>query len=115
MMHLKTGAIFTAAMTMAIVSGAPDAGNAGSRYTERDHGPVYRHVRAESWYSSRAVVAPVRQGPHGDQVMTPGGNWYDCEITCEYTLRRVYLDFWENMGPDEPTYPGYFRFEFTLD
>lgn len=114
MMHLKMGAVFTAALSLAVMSGAPDAGNAGSRYTERDYGPVYRHVRAESRYSSRSVVAPVRRGPVGDQVMTPGGTWHDCEITCEYTLRRVYLDFWETAGP-EPTYPGYFRFKFVLD
>ncbi len=115
MLHVRTGAIFTAALLLAGVSGTPDAGNAGTRYLEREPGPVYRHVRAESRYSSRSVVAPVRRGPVGDQVMTPGGNWYDCEITCEYTLRRVYLDFWQTMGPDEPTYPGYFRFKFALD
>jgi hypothetical protein len=115
MVYARTGAAFTAALLLAGISGAPDAGNAGTRYYDHNHGPVYRHVRAESRYSSRAVVAPVRRGPVGDQVMTPGGNWYDCEITCEYTLRRVYLDFWETMGPDEPTYPGYFRFKFVLD
>jgi len=115
MMRIKMGAIFTAALALSVVSAAPEAGNAGTRYVERDYGAVYRHVRAESRYSARSVVAPVRRGPHGDQVMTPSGNWYDCEITCEYTLRRVYLDIWETMGPDEPTYPGYFRFKFVLD
>ena len=114
MMHMKTGAIFSAALTLAVVSGAPDAGNAGSRYHEASHGDVYRHVRAESSFSARSVVAPVRHGPVGDQVMTPGGNWHDCEITCEYTLRRVYLDFWEDQQ-DKFTSPGYFRFEFALD
>jgi hypothetical protein len=114
MTHLRTGAVFTAVLTMAAVSGVPEAGNAGARYHEADHGPVYRHVRAESFYSSRAVVAPVRRGPVGDQVMTPGGNWYDCEITCEYTLRRVYLDFWEDQR-DKFTSPGFLRFEFVID
>lgn len=114
MMHLRTGALFSAVLMMAAISGVPEAGNAGSRYKAHDYGPTYRHVRAESFYSSRSVVAPVRRGPHGDQVMTPGGNWYDCEITCEYTLRRVYLDFWEHQR-DKFTSPGYFRFEFVID
>jgi len=114
MVHVKTGAVFSVAMMVAAVSGAPEAGQAGARYEERDYGPVYRHVRAESWSSARAVVAPVRRGPVGDQVMTPGGNWYNCEITCEYTLRRVYLDFWDGQG-DNMTSPGYIQFEFAFD
>lgn len=112
--HLRTGALFSAVLMVAAISGTPEAGNAGARYHYAGHGPVYRHVRAESFYSSRAVVAPVRHGPVGDQVMTPGGNWYDCEITCEYTLRRVYLDFWEDQR-DKFTSPGFFRFEFVID
>lgn len=87
----------------------------GKNYSERSrYSDVYRYVRAESFYRFRSVVAPVRRGPVGDQVLVPGGAWHDCEITCEYTLRRVYLDFWEGQG-DNFTSPGYFRFKFYLD
>ncbi len=99
----------------------PPTGSAGPRYDEVAYGAkdeyvggIYRHVRAESHSSMRSVVAPVRHGPVGDQVMVPGGSWHDCEITCEYTLRRVYLDFWDDQG-DNFTSPGYFRYVLPLD
>jgi len=115
MTHLRTGAIFTVAVMLAAISGVPEAGNAGSRYGEREAGPVYRNILAKSAFSSRSVVAPVRRGPYGnDQVMTPAGNWYDCDVTCEYTLRKVYLDFWQAQG-DGTVPTGIFRFEFVLD
>ncbi len=115
MVHLRRGVTFSAALMLAAISSVPEAGNAGARYGQSNEGPVYRHILAKSAFSSRSVVAPVRRGPYGnDQVMTPGGNWYDCEITCEYTLRRVYLDFWQGQG--DGTIPtGIFRFEFVID
>ena len=75
---------------------------------------MYRHVRAEATTGGKVVVAPVRAGEWGDQVRTPGGNWVDCEITCEYTLRRLTVDFWEGQGKRSVS-PGYFRYDIDLD
>lgn len=74
----------------------------------------YRFVLVESHHSSRSVVAPVRHARLGDQVKLPGGAWVYCEITCEYTVRRMSLDFWEGQGQNF-TSPGYFRKNFYLD
>ena len=103
-----------AAMCMA---GAADA---GKRCKGRDCAPypdepgVYRYIRTEATFGSKTVVAPVRQGKWGDEVRTPGGNWVDCEITCEYTLRRLTVDFWDNQGK-RSTGPGYFRYDIDVD
>lgn len=120
LMKYLTG--LSAVLAVSAVMIAPLNTNAGWRpgergYKYRSHSGysgVYRHVRAESASSFRSVVAPVRRGPVGDQVLVPGGAWHDCEISCEYTLRRVYLDFWEDQG-DNFTSPGYFTFNFYLD
>lgn len=56
----------------------------------------YRWVYAESWYGFKRVVAPVRRAPLGYQVRLPGGTWVYCEYSCEYTLRKMSLDFWDN-------------------
>lgn len=80
-----------------------------------DEPGVYRHVRAEATFGGKVVVAPVRQGEWGDQVRTPGGNWVDCEITCEYTLRRLTVDFWDGQGRGNFVSPGYFRYDIDID
>ncbi len=74
----------------------------------------YRFVLVESHHSSRSVVVPVRMARLGNQVKLPGGSWVYCEITCEYTVRRMSLDFWEGQGQNF-TSPGYFRRNFYLD
>ena len=53
---------------------------------------VYRHINVESNYGSRRVVVPVRHTRLGDQVKLPGGSWVDCEVTCEYTVRRLSVE-----------------------
>jgi hypothetical protein len=75
-----------------------------------------RSVYAEAWYGSKKVVAPVRRGEHGDEVLLPGGIWIACELSCEYTLRKQTLDFWERVtehGIDAS--PGYPRTDFYVD
>lgn len=74
----------------------------------------YRFVLVESHHSSRSVVVPVRAARLGKQVKLPGGAWVYCEITCEYTVRRMSLDFWEGQGQNF-TSPGYIRKKFYLD
>ncbi len=61
-------------------------------------GKVYRHVYAEAWYGSQKAIAPVRRGEHGDQVQAPGGAWFDCEFSCEMTIRKLNLGFWQAQG-----------------
>jgi hypothetical protein len=79
-------------------------------------GEGYRFVYAESWYGFKKVVAPVRRAEHGDQVRLPGGTWVYCEFSCEYTLRKQSLDFWEGAsGQGQSVSPGYFRKDFYID
>jgi hypothetical protein len=76
---------------------------------------VYRYIYVESDFGHRSVAAPVRRGRWGDQVKIPGGGaWIDCEITCEYTLRRVSVDFWEDQR-NGYTSPNYFRYDIDVD
>lgn len=82
------------------------------RYGE-DHGG-YRHVTAYATTGGKAITAPVREGRWGDEVLV-GANWIDCEITCEYTLRRLTVDFWDTIGQNKTVTPGYFRYDFDLE
>jgi len=72
---------------------------------------AYRVIYAESWYGFERVIAPVRRAEHGDQVRLPGGSWVYCEFSCEYTLKRQSLDFWQGQGAGgtgDQSSPGYF-------
>ncbi|MFT4078468.1 hypothetical protein [Rhodomicrobium sp.] len=72
---------------------------------------AYRVIYAESWYGFERVIAPVRRAEHGDQVRLPGGSWVYCEYSCEYTLKRQSLDFWQGQGAGgtgDQSSPGYF-------
>ncbi len=80
-----------------------------------DEPGVYRYVTSQATYGGKTVTAPVRPGRWGDQVQLPSGNWVDCEVTCEYTLRRWTVDFWQNVGPDKFVSPGYFRYDYDID
>ncbi len=70
----------------------------------------YRYVYAEFWYGARKVVAPVRHGPAGDEVLLPGEIWVPCELSCEYTFRKQTLRYLESQGAGSgsqfaPVYP----------
>jgi len=70
----------------------------------------YRTVYAEFWYGDRKVVAPVRHGPVGDEVLLPGEIWVPCQLSCEYTLRKQTLHYLESQGAGSgsqfaPVYP----------
>ncbi len=108
-----------AAAVVLSFAAAADAGGCKGRYCKGPrvgHEPgAYRYIYVESNFGSRKAVAPVRHGRWGDQVKIPGGGaWVDCEITCEYTLRRVSVDFWEDQR-DGFTSPNYFRYDIDLD
>ena len=118
--RLLFGLAGLSAAGMMTFAGAAEAGKC-KRGRDCGHGPyadepgVYRLVRAEATTGGKVVVAPVRAGEWGDQVRTPGGNWVDCEITCEYTLRRLTVDFWDGVGNSRMISPGYFRYDIDLD
>lgn len=79
-----------------------------------DEPGVYRYIYVESNYGGKKAVAPVRHGPMGDQVKLPdGGAWIYCEVTCEYTLRRQSVDFWDDQQ-NRYTSPNYLRYEIDL-
>jgi hypothetical protein len=59
---------------------------------------IYRYVYAQAWYGSEKVVAPVRRTEFGDQVQVPGGLWIPCVFSCEYTVRKMQLYYWQNQG-----------------
>ena len=83
----------------------------------RDCCGPYRFVYAESWYGFKKVVAPVRRAELGDQVRLPGGTWVYCEFSCEYTLRKQSLDFWQGQGAGggNRVSPGASRWDFYVD
>jgi len=74
-------------------------------------GEVYRYVYAEAWYGNQKIVAPVRRFGCCDQVQVPGGAWIDCELSCEFTIRKMRLDFWQDQGAgyNKEVSPGYPR------
>jgi hypothetical protein len=78
-----------------------------------DDSGAYRHIYVESNYGSRRVVVPVRHSRLGDQVKLPGGSWVDCEVTCEYTVRRLSVDFWEDQQ-NHFTSPNYLKYDLDL-
>jgi hypothetical protein len=61
-------------------------------------GEVYRHVYAEAWYGSQKAVAPVRQVDGRDEVQLPTGEWIACEFSCEITMRKMPLGYWQDQG-----------------
>lgn len=85
---------------------------AGDRYVDEEPG-VYRYVYAEETFGGDRVSAPVREGEFGDQVRIPGGNWVNCEISCEYTLRKLTVDFWDGQT-NKFVSPSYFRRDIPL-
>jgi hypothetical protein len=96
---------------------AAEAGSCKGRYCKKeryDDEGGYRYITAEASTGTGVVTAPVRPGRWGEEVQLPGGSWVDCEKTCEYTLRRWTVDFWE-WQTNKTLSPGYFRFEFDLD
>jgi hypothetical protein len=79
-----------------------------------DEPGVYRYVYTESFIGRRRATAPVRHAPLGDQVQLPGGSWIYCEVTCEYTLRKNTVDFWDDQTR-RTTSPGLLRYDFEVD
>ena len=107
--HLLKAAIAATIMTTAA------AGLTVSTEAGRGDSEGYRYVTAHASIGGQTVTGAVREGRFGDQVQTPGGNWYDCEITCEYTLRRLTVDFWDGQQDGGFVSPGYLRYDFDLD
>jgi hypothetical protein len=77
-------------------------------------GEVYRYVYAEAWYGDQKIIAPVRRAGCCDQVQVPGGAWVDCTFTCEITIRKMRLGYWQDQGAgyNKELSPGYPRADF---
>lgn len=86
---------------------------AGADASPRYRGGQEGYVVAESRWGHGTVSGPVRRGPRGLQVRTPGGNWIDCvRNNCSETLRLKTVDLFETMGPNAVDGgPGYLRWE----
>ncbi len=73
------------------------AGAAGQK-SPPPEGETYRHVYAEAWYGNQKVVAPVRRIGCCDEVQLPTGEWIACEFSCEITMRKMPLSYWQTLG-----------------
>jgi hypothetical protein len=79
-------------------------------------GEVYRHIYAEAWYGNQKVVAPVRRVGCCDQVQIPTGEWIPCEFSCEITMRKMPLWYWQDQGAGYAhATPGYPRADHWTD
>ena len=110
--------VAAASVLTASFAGITDAGTCKGRHCKKerfdDEPGIIGYVTAEQTFGSKTVTAPVRRGGWGKQVRVEG-YWHDCEITCEYTLRRLTVDFWDSQGNGHFVSPGYFRFDLDLD
>jgi hypothetical protein len=112
--------ILRAAITGALLPGFAFAAAAADTDTAPKHrarrapyreccGEVYRYAYAEAWYGNQKIVAPVRRVGCCDQVQIPGGAWIDCGFSCEITMRKMPLWYWQKQGAgvtaDAPDYP----------
>jgi hypothetical protein len=79
--------LFAAAAGLAIVAVAVPAHAA----RKRDQGAV----KVCSIYGNGCTSAPIRRAAYDYEFRMPGGTWYPCKQSCEDTLRREVLDFWE--------------------
>lgn len=78
----------------------------------------YRFVYAEGWYGSEKLVAPVRRGEFGDEVLVEGVGWQHCGLSCEYTLRKQSLAYWQDLREGRKRIappPPYPRSDFYID
>jgi hypothetical protein len=102
-----------------VVASAADTGQRprqGAPYKDGCCGEPYRFVYAEGWYGAAKVVAPVRRGPLGDEVLIPGGPWMVCEFSCEYTLRKQNLSYWHDFhGQGKTLSHDHPRHDFYVD
>lgn len=111
---LGMGLAAVAALSMAATVEAASCKGQRCKGPRTEEPGVYRYIYVESDYGPRRASAPVRHSALGDQVKIPGGTWVDCEITCEYTLRRLSVDFWEDQGRHVAS-PGYLRYDIDID
>jgi hypothetical protein len=112
----STLALATASVLAVGLAGVAEAGKCkGKKCQERFYDEDYGYVTARATFGGKEVTAPVRPGPHGRPQVAIGENtWVDCEITCEYTLRRNTVDFWDFQNGRAAS-PGYFRFDLDLE
>jgi hypothetical protein len=119
-LEMKMGHILKSTLTLALAStlavGLASVAEAGKRNkAERYEDEDYGYVTSRATIGGKEITAPVRPGPYGRPQVDIGHNtWVDCEITCEYTLRRHTVDFWDFDGGRTAS-PGYFSYDVDLD
>ena len=52
-------------------------------------------VRTCSIYGNGCTTAPIRRASNDYEFRMPGGTWISCRQSCQDTLRRETVDFWE--------------------
>ena len=123
MLRLLT--ITAAALALFVAPGAAEVTAPGTAKHRSVHippnrdccGGVYRYVYVAAWYGNQKIVAPVRRWGCCDQVLVPGGAWLDCVFSCEITLRKLQLGYWQDQGAgySSEVSPGYPREDFWTD
>lgn len=96
-MRIMLGVTLATTMILGVMSPA----DAQSRRSSRGGEGV---VRACSIYGNGCTSAPVRRASNDYEFRLPGGTWVSCKQSCQDTLRRETVDFWEtqreNSGSD---------------
>ncbi|HWV81350.1 MAG TPA: hypothetical protein VNZ50_07960 [Hyphomicrobiaceae bacterium] len=88
-MPLRT--ILGTTLVAATILGAMSSADAQSRRRGGGEGTV----SACSIYGNGCTSAPVRRAGNDYEFRLPGGTWVSCKQSCQDTLRRETVDFWE--------------------
>lgn len=83
------GAALTTAVMLSMV------GNADAQSRAKSRGEGQGVVRACSIYGNGCTSAPIRRASYDYEFRLPGGTWISCKQSCQDTLRRETVDFWE--------------------
>ena len=88
-MALRT--VLGVALAAATMAGLMTTADAQSRRKGGGEGVV----RACSIYGNGCTTAPIRRASNDYEFRMPGGTWISCRQSCQDTLRRETVDFWE--------------------
>jgi len=88
-MSLRT--ILGVALATTMMAGLMTPADAQSRRKGGGEGVV----RACSIYGNGCTTAPIRRASNDYEFRMPGGTWISCRQSCQDTLRRETVDFWE--------------------
>jgi hypothetical protein len=79
-------------------------------------GQLVGYAVAESRNSGKVIAAPVRRSAATGRLefRMKNGTWIECGRSCNDTLRRTTVDFWDSKDPGGggSNGPGYLRYRF---